>query len=167
MGQNPGKSGSGGPTVCKQLVPRTTYGYRLPNGLVVYRINGQIGTHELDSEGEPIPMKVSFIDNYPIRMDEAINYDHLADVVIFAVAEIAKRQFDAQEAKYRGAQILADRETMGDDLDYEIEDEVWKNTESIDLSDVPMAPEDGLVPLTEDEQLEQAAAIAAAISNLE
>jgi hypothetical protein len=42
-------------------------------------------------DGEVRPLPISFIDMVPVMIKESINFDHLADVVIFAVQELTDR----------------------------------------------------------------------------
>ena len=90
MGKKPAK---GSNTEVSQVVTYDhenyiRFGYRLPHGLVVTRVNAQIGGED------GIPLPVSFVDRAPVCMNGAINFDHLHDVIIFAVTEKVDRDLE-------------------------------------------------------------------------
>ena len=92
MGKKPAK---GSNTEVSQVVTYDhenyiRFGYRLPHGLVVTRVNAQIGGED------GIPLPVSFIDRAPVCMNGAINFDHLHDMIIFAIQEKVDRDMKAQ-----------------------------------------------------------------------
>lgn len=97
MGKKPAK-GSGEVTKVEKIDYENyiRFGYRLPHGLVVTRVNAQIGGED------GIPLPVSFIDRAPVCMNGAINFDHLHDVLIFAVEEKVKKQAKLAEDQAEG-----------------------------------------------------------------
>ena len=106
MGKKPAK-GNGAVTLIEKFDYENyiRFGYRLPHGLVVTRVNAQIGGED------GIPLPVSFIDRAPVCMNGAINFDHLHDVLIFAIEEKVDRDLKrvlAEQAKQQDLESLGE-----------------------------------------------------------